>query len=134
MPPSPTPPKRPPHWLLRHCEQAVVAVFLAAGLVSLIGWWAYHGGARGRLVEIERTGRQHASFVVDVNAAAWPELADLPGVGRNLAERIVKSRVENGPYADIEELRRVRGIGPRTMESMRPYLRPIPKRTAVAGP
>ena len=54
-----------------------------------------------------------------------PELAELPGVGETLARRIVEVRRERGPFADHEDLRRVRGIGPRTLERLRPYLLPM---------
>jgi len=126
-------PKESPHWLLRKTEQGTVAVLIGMGLCSLIGWWIVHGGVRGRTVEIEQAEPQTAKFLVDINKADWPELATLPGVGRTLAERIVQSREQNGPYAEINDLRRVRGIGVRTLDSLRPYLRPMPRREAVAG-
>ncbi len=65
--------------------------------------------------------------------ADWPEFAQLPDIGETLARRIVESRVEQGPYADHDQLLRVRGIGPRTLERMRPYLRPMPEAANVAG-
>jgi competence ComEA-like helix-hairpin-helix protein len=129
----PSPPKPFPHWLLRRGEQSIVAVLVAAGVVSVVGWWAYRGGTAGRTVEIERAAPQTARFQVDINKAQWAELATLPGVGRKLAERIVQSRAEDGPFSDVDNLRRVRGIGPRTLDSLRPYLRPMPGRQAVAG-
>ena len=134
MPPSPAPPTREPHWLLRRTDQAAAASLVAAGLLAVVGWWVYRGGVGGRLVEIDHSPPQQAVYAVDVNSAAWPELAQVPGLGRSLAERIVNNREQDGPFADLDELRRVRGIGPRTLETLRPYLRPIPKRTAVAGP
>ena len=85
------------------------------------------------MVEIDQAAPQAARFEVDINKAEWPELATLPGVGRKLAERIVETRQQGGPYADIDDLRRVRGIGPRTLETLRPYLRPMPRQQAVAG-
>lgn len=129
----PVPPRPFPHWLLRRGEQAVVAILVAAGLISMVGWWLYRGGASGRTVEIEKAQPQTAQFQVDINKAAWPELATLPGVGRNLAERIVESRETKGPFRDNNDLRRVRGIGVHTMENVRPYLRPVPTQQAVAA-
>lgn len=119
--------------LLRRADQLMVGVFTAAALVATIGWWVSHGGLRGRLLEVERAAPQTARFEVDVNKADWPELAQLPGIGETLSQRIVKSRQENGPFLDHEDLRRVRGIGPKTLESIRPYLRPIPDHRNVAG-
>lgn len=128
-PPAPT----FPHWLLRRSEQAIVATLVAAGMVALLGYWIYRGGAAGRTVEIERARPQSAGFQVDINRAPWVEFATLPGVGRKLAGRIVQSREQQGPFADVDDLRRVRGIGPHTLETIRPYLRPMPGRQAVAG-
>ena len=98
-----------------------------------MGWWIAHGGSRGRLIEVERAGPQTATFQVDVNEADWPELAQLPGVGKTLAQRIVQSRQTQGPFADHEDLRRVRGIGPKTLESIRPHLRPMADGRTVAA-
>jgi competence protein ComEA len=133
MPSSLPPPKSTPHWLLRHTEQATVAVLIGAGLLSLIGWSLYHSGVRARTVEFEQAEPQTARFLVNINKADWPELANLPGVGQKLAERIVQSREQDGPFSDVDDLRRVRGIGARTLESLRPYLQPMPRREAVAG-
>lgn len=58
----------------------------------------------------------------------------LPGLGETLAKRIVASRESEGPFRDHDDLRRVRGIGPRTLERIRPYLLPIPEIESVVGP
>jgi competence protein ComEA len=129
---NPQSPERRP--LLRRLDQAAVATLTLLALVSLGGYWLLHGGAAGRWIEIEHAPRQRASFQVDVNEAEWPELAQLPGVGETLARRIVESRAAAGRYADLDELRRVRGIGPKTLEQMKPYLRPLPGAGSTAGP
>ena len=119
-------PSRPPRWLLRRADQAAVAALVVAALVATAGWWAVHGGWRGRLIEIDRADPLVARFEVDINTADWPELMQLPGVGPMLAHRIVQSREASGPFADNDDLRRVRGMGPKTFEQIRPYLRPMP--------
>jgi competence protein ComEA len=60
-------------------------------------------------------------------------MALLPGIGEVLARRIVEDRRQRGPFRDLGELRRVRGIGPKTLEGMRPYLLPMPDLEATAG-
>jgi len=120
--------------LLRRADQATVAVLVLAGLVSLAGYWFFQGGHRGGMIDIERAEPLRADFVVDVNRADWPELAQLPGIGETLAKRIVEVRLADGPYRDHDELqRRVRGIGPRTLEQIEPYLAPIAEDGMVAG-
>ena len=124
-------PPPPPHWLLHRADQATVALLVAVALGATVGWWVAHGGLSGRLVEVDRAEPQNARFQVDVNRAEWPELANVPGIGSVLAHRIVDCRRMGGPFADHEDLRRrVPGIGPRTLESIRPYLYPMPPRRA----
>lgn len=128
-----TNPHRPTTYLLRRADQAVVAGLVLLGLASMGGWWVTHGGCRGRLVEIERAEPLTAEFQVDLNEADWPELVQLPGIGETLARRIVESRQRNGRFFDHEDLTRVRGIGPRTLDRVRPYLAPMPEQGAVAA-
>jgi competence protein ComEA len=99
----------------------------------MVLWWLTQGGWQGRLVEVDRAPPNTARFEVDINAAAWPELAQLPEVGETLARRIVATREQDGPFVDHDDLRRVRGIGPKTLEKLRPYLRPMPNHKAMAG-
>lgn len=53
-----------------------------------------------------------SSSRIDVNRASAAELALLPGIGPALAGRIVEDRERNGPFATLDDLVRVRGIGP----------------------
>ena len=60
---------------------------------------------------------------LDLNAADAAELAGLPGIGPVLAERVVAYRDSVGHFASLEELTRVSGIGPATLERLRSRLR-----------
>ena len=59
---------------------------------------------------------------VDLNHADPAEIAVLPGIGDVLAARIVDSRERHGRFAEIGVLERVHGIGPRTIERIRPHV------------
>lgn len=48
---------------------------------------------------------------VDLNSASAEELDELPGIGPVIAERIVADREANGPFASLEDLARVSGVG-----------------------
>jgi competence protein ComEA len=122
-----------PRLLLRRADQLAVAALTLSALVALAGWWIAHGGMQGRLIEIEHAPALSAQFLVDINEADWPELAELPGVGETLARRIVAVRRDRGPFVDHNDLARVPGIGPRTMERVRPYLLPMAESRSVAG-
>jgi len=130
---APQDPTPPPPWLLRRADQAGVALLVLVGLAGSVGWWLAQGGWHGRLVEFHRAEPQEAQFLVDLNPADWPELAQLRGIGETLARRIVDSRRHDGPFLDHNDLERVRGIGPRTLDRLRPYLLPMPERENLAG-
>jgi competence protein ComEA len=119
--------------LLRRWDQAAVASLVLAALAGMGVYWLANGGPRNGLIEIDRAQPLTARFQVDINRADWPELAELPRVGETLAQRIVESRAEDGPFADHDDLLRVPGIGPRTLEQVKPYLLPMPGRGEVAG-
>lgn len=59
---------------------------------------------------------------LDLNRAGPEELTRLPGIGPVLAGRIVEVRRASGPFASVEDLRRIRGIGRVTLERLRPLL------------
>jgi competence protein ComEA len=119
--------------LLRAADQAAVAGLVLVALVGMGVYWVVQGGLRGELIEIDRAEPLVARFQVDVNAAGWPELAQLPKVGETLARRIVASRGAAGRFVDHDDLLRVNGIGPRTLERMKPFLLPMPGQAEVAG-
>jgi DNA uptake protein ComE-like DNA-binding protein len=57
--------------------------------------------------------------MLDLNTAARDELMSIPGVGEKMANRIIEGR----PYATIDELDNVDGIGPKTLEMLMKYVR-----------
>jgi competence protein ComEA len=114
-------------------DQPTVAALVLAALVGMAAYWVANGGHRGELIEIDRASPLTARYRVNVNTADWPELAELPQVGEVLARRIVDSRSDVGPFVDHDDLLRVPGIGPRTLELMKPYLLPMPGQAEVAG-
>ena len=59
------------------------------------------------------------STCVNVNEALAEELTRLPGIGPALAARILADREENGAFASIDDLVRVSGIGPATVDGFR---------------
>ena len=61
-----------------------------------------------------------ANAQVDINQADAKTLANaLVGVGLIKAEAIVAWRERNGPFRQVEDLSKVRGIGPKTIEANR---------------
>lgn len=59
---------------------------------------------------------------LDLNRADVRALDALPGIGPVLAARIVEYRRAHGPFHALEDLLAVRGIGPRLLERLRPFV------------
>ena len=68
-------------------------------------------------------GAAPAEAVVDLNTADLAALDTLPGVGPAIAQRILDWRDANGPFHSVDELLEVPGIGPATLERLRPKVR-----------
>jgi competence protein ComEA len=60
---------------------------------------------------------------IDLNTADAAALATLPRIGPTLAARIVADRSARGPFDSVDALDRVPGVGPRTIEELRPHVR-----------
>ena len=88
-------------------------------LVPVVGGSGGVGGAEG--------GRGAGSGTVDINTADAASLESLPGIGPSLAAAIVEHRRRHGPFASVDDLIDVSGIGPVKLEQIRP-------RATVAGP
>jgi len=58
---------------------------------------------------------------ININSAASYELQMLPGIGPKTANAIVQYRQEHGSFASLEALADVKGIGPNTVERIRPH-------------
>lgn len=55
----------------------------------------------------------------DINRATAAEWDELPGIGPAKAQAIVDDRERNGPFRSIDDLARVKGIGPKLLERLR---------------
>lgn len=63
-----------------------------------------------------------ASNPLNINRARADNLMLVPGVNLKLARAIVHYRDEVKPFENVDELQQVSGIGPATLERMRPYV------------
>ncbi len=74
------------------------------------------------IADMDAAGQLVLGIPLDINNVDSESLDVIPGVGRHLAERIVQFREEQGPVMNLDDLLKVRGIGKKKLEKLRPYL------------
>ncbi|MGC8484844.1 MAG: ComEA family DNA-binding protein [Candidatus Baltobacteraceae bacterium] len=85
---------------------------------------------RGRTLRLPRSAKSKrakkgAALLgsrVDLNGAGAATLAEVPGIGPILAERIIAVRRRDGPFDALDQLLDVAGMSPSRLEQARPYL------------
>ncbi|MSR57090.1 MAG: helix-hairpin-helix domain-containing protein [Planctomycetaceae bacterium] len=121
--PEPTlPAGRQPRFWLRANDQVLIAVLLAAATCLMAVHWVRVSDWGRRPIEIDRLPQAAYLYRIDINTATWVEWAQFDGIGETLARRIVDDRERRGPFESVEDVQRVRGIGPVKFEAMRKHL------------
>lgn len=62
------------------------------------------------------------SGIININRATKAEFDSLAGIGPVIASRIITFRNQNGPFLSLEDLLKVSGVGPKTLERVRARL------------
>ncbi len=60
---------------------------------------------------------------ININTATIEQLDMLPGIGGVIAQRIIDYRDKNGPFAAIEDIMKVSGIGEKKFEQIKDYIK-----------
>jgi len=111
-------------------KQRVALAAILIGVTVLLG--VRYSFNRSQIANPQpTTGARAAELMdrVDPNTAEWHDLAALPQIGPAVARRIVEEREAFAaanpgvlPYRTLEDLSRVKGVGPATLEALEPYL------------
>jgi competence ComEA-like helix-hairpin-helix protein len=91
------------------------AILLMGGLVLMFSGWQLLASRRPASTD---TIARPLNFQVDFNTAPASELSLLPGIGPEMARRIIADRESRGPFRMLDDLSRVRGIGPKTIRQI----------------
>lgn len=65
------------------------------------------------------TSNKVVDIAININTATVKELSSLSGIGKKKAEAIIAYRNNNGNFSDINDLRKVEGIGRKTLEKIK---------------
>lgn len=99
----------------RFAAGILVAMLLVTGVAP---GWAASPPSPGR----SSSAKPAPAEPVDVNTATTADLETVPGIGQALAQRIVEFREKNGPFDQVDDLIKVRGIGEKSILRLKPYL------------
>ena len=83
----------------------------AAGCLMGTPVWADHHEAAEQMAE--------AAGPIDINTADAAALQTLPGIGETKAAAIIAHREANGPFATVDDLKNVKGVGEKTLEKLK---------------
>jgi len=70
-----------------------------------------------------RAASKPSAHSISLNSASASELDRLPGVGPATAAKILEYRREHGGFSSVDELLAVRGIGPKKLADIKPFVR-----------
>jgi len=98
---------------------ALDALNLAAPLADGTQILVLRRQASGSTGSAPSVGGADTSSKVNVNSASAVELEALPGIGEVIAQEILDYRTANGPFASVDDLLDVSGIGEVTLENIR---------------
>lgn len=95
-------------------ERGYIVLAAICALLIALSLFRAAQGRNSAVVEIADF-KPPVSALIDINSADISLLTSLPGVGEKLAQRIIDSR----PYASVDELVRVDGIGEKTLDNIK---------------
>ena len=95
----------------------VLLIALVVLLYAAAGWLAWR-----RPLAAASLPRRATGYRIPVNHADADTLTLLPGIGPNLAVRIVTHRARHGPFTSLDQLPNVSGIGVKTQRRLAPLI------------
>lgn len=114
-------------WQQELADHELAAASRRAGVWGLTDWESLPAERRAEREEVAQlrgaidARAEPDPQSIDLNEAARDELMRLPGIGEKTANAIIEFREER-PFTSVEDLDRVPGIGPATIERIRPFL------------
>jgi competence protein ComEA len=60
--------------------------------------------------------------LININTADEAQLTSLKGIGPVKAKAITQYRQEHGPFKTVDDLKKVPGIGDKTLASLKPFI------------
>ncbi|MCX7994645.1 MAG: helix-hairpin-helix domain-containing protein [candidate division WOR-3 bacterium] len=101
-------------------KESIILIFLILifSLINISNYLESRSNSRYYQLIIKEEAKQ-----ISINSASLEEIELLPGIGPALARRIIEYRERNGGFKEISEIKKVKGIGEKLFEKIRPYIK-----------
>jgi len=93
-------------------KQSIVALAVSILFFCIVSAWAADDTPDNKLITPDKK-------LIDINSASIEQLCEIPGVGKTIAQRIVKYREANGPFKTTADIQKVKGIGSKKFEKIK---------------
>jgi competence protein ComEA len=97
----------------------VLFAFMIAALVIIGSSPTISSAVDTTKAQASSSEQQPATTKVNINKASAAELEKLPGVGPKMAGEILQYREAKGPFKSVEDLKEVKGVGPKNFEKIK---------------
>lgn len=97
---------------------ALIGASLARNLPNFSGVYYVSNAEKSSLIAQEEA----VNPKLNINSAASEELEELDGIGEIIAQNIVNYRESHGKFSSISELKKVEGVGDKTLDKIEPYI------------
>jgi comEA protein len=98
----------------------VLSVLCAGFMIRL------YSGHNAAAIRVSARAAARPEQPLNLNRASAEELCLLPGIGMVRATQIIEYRRQNGRFNSVDDLTDIPGIGPKTLDRLRPLLRIAP--------
>lgn len=89
--------------------------------VNKLGMWSFSEKV-GSIIQTSEAAYKENLFPLNINTASQKDLTFLPTVGPGRADLIIQHREKKGHFKKLEDLERIKGIGPATIEKLKPFV------------
>lgn len=104
---------------------AILLLTFACGICMVLGIFIgrnnrqeFQSLSQSPVSESEEIRETITDAKLDINTASKAQLMDLPGIGEEIAERIIRYRNDNGPFESTDDLLEIEGIGQKKLLAM----------------
>jgi len=67
--------------------------------------------------------KETAPILININSATLSEWVKVPGIGDKTAQLILDYRLKVGSFNSIDDLKKIKGIGPKKLDKLRPFIK-----------